>query len=98
VITHPAAAPASSVPQTHYGICYGSPAGLPPTAYFSDPFEAPVPNVQAWSTTYRQVLRNQYKFMPNVHCSALKSLAEVQKMKDRMRVHWKIVETGWKNE
>jgi hypothetical protein len=89
------AAPASSVPQTHYGICYGSPAGLPPTAYFSDPFEAPVPNVQAWSNTYRQVLRNQYKFMPNVHCSALKSLAEVQKMKDKMRVHWKIVETGW---
>jgi hypothetical protein len=96
VVTHPAAAPASSVPQTHYGICYGSPAGLPPTAYFSEPFEAPVPNVQVWSKTYSQVLRNQYKFIPNVHCSAVKSLAEVQKLKDRMRVHWKIIETGWK--
>jgi len=35
-------------------------------------------------------------FVVHGRADHLKSLAEVQKMKDKMRVHWKIVETGWK--
>ncbi len=90
-------APAGQVP---YAFCFGEVTGLHQTVYFGVPFEAQVPKIPAWSTAYKEFLRNRYKFAGLVHCQSLKSQPEAQqqqrKVKDRYVAHWKVVETGWK--
>ena len=97
-----AVAPRPAAPQMPYAICWGELKGLHQTAYFSAPFAAPVPNVSAWSASYKAVLRKQYNFAGGIHCPTMKSLAEAQQRlkqeEDLYRTHWMIVETGWKNQ
>jgi hypothetical protein len=93
-------APAPAAKQMPYAICQATMAGLT-TMYFSAPFEAPVPNYQAWSLAFKAFLK-QYNFQGNVGCNIPGSLAEAQQrlkvMGDAYRSTRKVVQTDWKYE
>ena len=86
-------------PETPYAYCWEV-AGQTQVAYFGAPFEAYARSVPVWSAAYKKVLQEKYNFAGVIHCGTLKSLGaaqeRMQKEKDQMRVHWKVVETGWK--
>jgi hypothetical protein len=96
----PVVAPAPAAKQMPYAICQATMAGLT-TMYFSAPFEAPVPNYQAWSLAFKAFLK-QYNFQGNVGCNIPGSLAEAQQrlkvMGDAYRSTRKVVQTDWKFE
>jgi hypothetical protein len=100
VPVHQAKPTIAPVPQTPYAYCWGGSAGQTQVAYFGAPFEAPARSVPVWSAAYKKILHAKYNFGGVIHCGTLKSLAaaqeRMQKEKDQMRAHWKVVETGWK--